>query len=119
MRGCGPTMKIYFDDGKPVTADGTSIATIGEAMRMYFNADPPAYPAVDDLAPTPAPAAARPARRQRRGLRNWQKFAMCYAPIMAGGALILWDPATAAVGLAIWLTTMLIIFVLANRAGRL
>lgn len=58
----------------------------------------------------------------RRRLRNWQKFAMCYVPIMAGGALILWDyagPATALVGLAIWLTTMLIILTLAGRAGRL
>jgi hypothetical protein len=87
-------------------------------MKIYFDADAP--PFVDDLAPMPAPAA--PVRRQRRGLRNWQKFAICYVPIMAGGALILYDydgAATAAVGLAVWLTTMLVIFVLAGRAGRL
>jgi hypothetical protein len=90
-------------------------------MRIYFDAD--AQPYVDDLAPTPAPVAPV-RRRQRRGLRNW---ALCMVPIMAGGTMFLWgwegsvylNPATAMVGLAVWLSTMLIIFVLASRAGRL
>lgn len=86
-------------------------------MKVYF--DPPTSEprlvAFDDLAPPPSPQPATrrakpPARR--RPARNWQKFVACYAPCMAGGALILYDLdglLTAAVGLAIWLATMLII----------
>ena len=87
-------------------------------MRIYFDVDPQ----INDLAPMPVPAPERPARRPRRGLRNWQTFVICYVPIMAGIGLLQWDnasPLTAIVGLLLSATTMLITLTLAGRAGRL
>ena len=63
-----------------------------------------------------------PARRHRAGLRNWQKFMLCYSLIMAGGALILVDLGglqTAATGLLIWLATAGVILAIAGMKGRL
>jgi len=57
----------------------------------------------------------------RKGLRNWQKFMLCYSFCMAGGALILYSIdglLTALVGLAIWLLTALIILATVPK-GRL
>jgi hypothetical protein len=90
-------------------------------VRIYFDAD--AQPYVEDLAPMPKPIA--PAvRRQRRGLRN---YLLCMTLIVAGGTMILWgwegsvylNPATAMVGLAIWLMTIAVILTLARWQGRL
>jgi hypothetical protein len=84
-------------------------------MKIYFDdvAPTPAFTYLKGLSPLPPePAATEPARRQRRELRNWQKFMLCYSLIMAGGALILYSIdglLTALVGLAIWLLTALII----------
>lgn len=91
-------------------------------MKIYFDADPTAYPSIDDMTPLPAPAPAAPARRQRRKLQNWQKFLLCYLPCMAGGALILLDQAgllVATIGLLIWSLTVMIIVVAANERGTL
>ena len=70
-----------------------------------------------------APVAGQVQRRPaRRGMRNWQKFMLCYSFCMAGGALLLYDLAgvlTALVGLAIWLLTALIVLAIAGRKGRL
>ena len=69
-----------------------------------------------------APVAGQVQRRPaRRGMRNWQKFMLCYSLIMAGGALILYSIdglLTALVGLAIWLLTATIILATVPR-GRL
>jgi len=96
--------------------------------KVYFDDTPTSEPRlvyVDDQAPPSksATTTASPARRQRRGLRNWL---LCMTVIMAGGVLILYgwegsvylNPATAAVGLAIWLTTMLVMLTL-RVIGRL
>lgn len=90
-------------------------------MKIYLSEpllDGPAW--VDDLAPLPEEQpAARPARRR---LRNWHKFAICYLPVVVIATRWMYGYAglaTALVALAIWLATMLIIFTLAGRAGRL
>lgn len=87
-------------------------------MKIYRDDfDAPEY--FDDL----APAATTPAPRQEgHGLRNWQKFMLCYSLIMAGGALVLYAQGgllTAVTGLAIWLLTAAIILASAGKAGRL
>lgn len=94
-------------------------------MKIYFDdvAPTPAFTYLKGLSPLPPePAATEPARRQRRELRNWQKFMLCYTPCMAGGALILYDlggPLTAMIGLLVWLVTCLIIAVWAQNNGTL
>lgn len=93
-------------------------------MKIYLSEPVPLHdgPAwVDDLAPV-SDQPVQPVARPRRRLRNWHKFMLCYVPIMAAGARLLYmldGAGTALVGLAIWLATMLIILTLAGRAGRL
>lgn len=90
-------------------------------MKIYLSEPIPDGPAwVDDLGPLPAAPAV--AARPRRRLRNWHKFTLCYLPIVAVGTWFLHGYAglaVALVALAIWLATMLIIFTLAGRLGRL
>jgi len=102
-------MKIYFDDGAPT----------------------PAFTYLQGRSPLPSePEGTTPARRQRRGLRNWQKFVLCYSLIMAGGVLTapVWGSTWrdggpwllfAAIGLLVWLMTTMVILTAAWRKGRL
>ena len=75
---------------------------------------------IDDAAYTMRPAA-EPILAHRR-LRNWHKFVLFYLPIMAGGALLLYVLAgwqIAALGLAVWLLTAVVILLIAWRMRRL
>lgn len=81
-------------------------------MKIYF----------DPVEETASVVEAAPAARPRRRLRNWHKFVLCYAPMMIGGAILLYQlggPLTMMVGLLIWSITMLIILTWAWRHGRL
>jgi hypothetical protein len=97
-------------------------------MKVYFDDNPTSEPRLvyfDDLAPLPKPAPARPARK---ALRNWQKFVLCYVPIVAGATMLVppimratWPsgvhaiPAVTALALLVWLFSGLIILATVPR----
>jgi hypothetical protein len=90
------------------------------AIDVQVGAAPPAAEQTIDVAPTPA-----------RRLRNWHKFVLCYAPILAGLALLMYGHAlqdganiptalfVAGLAVAVGLSAGLAVLVRAWRTNRL